>query len=145
MGVKYRRSLLREKRGVRLFVNRVLRRIFVSKRDEVTGEWRKLHNEELCDQNSSPNIFRLIKSRRMICAGHVTCFGKRNLVYMILVGNTERNRTFGRPGLDKKIITKLIFRIWIEGHRLCLSDSDRYRRREIWNAVMNFGFLLLTS
>jgi hypothetical protein len=62
---------LREKRKLRVFENRVLRRIFGLKRDEVTGEWRRLHNKELYDLHSSPNIIRVIKSRRIRWAGHV--------------------------------------------------------------------------
>jgi hypothetical protein len=62
---------LREERRLRVFENRVLRRVFGPKRDEVTGDWRKLHNEELNDQYSSPNIVRVVKSRRMRWAGHV--------------------------------------------------------------------------
>jgi hypothetical protein len=60
-----------------LFEDRVLRRVFGPKRDEVTGEWRKLHNEELIDLYSSPNIFRVIKSGRMRWAGYVACMGER--------------------------------------------------------------------
>jgi hypothetical protein len=69
--VNYGSEGLREEHRVRVFENRVLRRIFGPKRDEVTGEWRKLHNEELYNLYFSPNIFRMIKSRRMRWAGHV--------------------------------------------------------------------------
>jgi hypothetical protein len=67
---------LREKRRLRVFENRVLRRIFGPKRDEVTGEWSKLHNEELHDLYCSPNFVRVIKSRRMRWAGHVARMGR---------------------------------------------------------------------
>jgi len=67
---------LREKRKLRVFENMVLRRIFEPRRDEVTGEWRRLHNEGLNDLYSSPNIVRVIKSRRMRWAGHVACLGE---------------------------------------------------------------------
>ena len=69
-----------------MFENRVLRRIFGSKRDEVTGEWRKIHSEELNDLYCSPNIVRVIKSRRMKWAGHVARMGKGRGVYRVLVG-----------------------------------------------------------
>jgi hypothetical protein len=72
---------LREDRRFRVFESRVLRRIFGSKRDEVTGERRKLYNEKLNDLYSSPNIFRLIKSRKMTWAGHVARMGERRGVY----------------------------------------------------------------
>jgi len=66
---------VREERTLRVFENKVLRRLFGPKRDEVTGEWRKLHNEKLNDFYSSPKIVRVIKSRRMRWAGHVACMG----------------------------------------------------------------------
>ena len=69
-----------------VFENRVLRRIFGGRRDELTGEWRKLHEEELNDLYSSPNIMRIIKSRRKRWAGHVACMGESTGVYRILVG-----------------------------------------------------------
>jgi hypothetical protein len=84
---------------VRLFENRVLRRIFGPKRDEVTGEWSKLHNEELHDLYSSPTIVRVIKSRRMRWAGQVARMGEQRGVYWVLVGKPEGNRPVGRPRL----------------------------------------------
>jgi len=75
----------------------VLRRIFGPKRDVVTGEWRRLHNEELNDLYSSPNIFRMIKARRMRWAGNVTRMGERSL-YRVLVGKPAGKRPLGRPG-----------------------------------------------
>jgi hypothetical protein len=80
-----------------VFENRVFRIIFRSKRDEVTSEWRKLHNEELNDHNSSPNTFRVIKSRRMRWAGHVARMEERRVVYRVLVGKPEGKRPLGRP------------------------------------------------
>jgi len=70
----------------------VLRRIFGPKRDEVIGEWRKLHNEELKVLYSSPNIVRVIKSRRMRCAGHVARVGERRGIYRVLVGKPDGKR-----------------------------------------------------
>jgi hypothetical protein len=67
---------LREEHRLKVFENRVLRRVFGPKRDEVTGEWRKLHNEELNELYSLPNIVRVVKSRRMRWAGHVARMGK---------------------------------------------------------------------
>ena len=69
-----------------MFENRVLRRIFGPKRDEVTGEWRKLHNEELNDLHCSPNIVHVIRSRRIRWAGHVAHMGERRGIYRVLVG-----------------------------------------------------------
>jgi hypothetical protein len=80
-----------------VFDNRVLRRIFWSKRDEVTGEWRKLHNEKLNDLYSSPSIVRVSKSKRMRWVGRVTRMGERRGVYRVLVGKLEGQRPLGRP------------------------------------------------
>jgi hypothetical protein len=88
---------LREERKLRVFENKMLRRIFGPRRDEVTGEWRRLHNEELNDLYSSPNIVRVIKSRRMRWAGHVTHIGEERGVYRVLVGKPEGKRPLGRP------------------------------------------------
>jgi len=77
---------LREERKLRMFENMVLRRIFGPRRDEVTGEWRRLHNEELNDLYSPPNIMRVIKTRRMRWAGHVVSTSEEKGVYRVLVG-----------------------------------------------------------
>jgi len=89
--------ILREKRKLRLFENMVLRRIFGTRRDEVTGEWRRLHNEELNDRYCSPNIVRVIKSRRMRWAGHVARMGEERGVYRVLVWKPEGKRPLGKP------------------------------------------------
>jgi hypothetical protein len=88
---------LREEQRLRMFDNRVLRRIFGPKRDEATGDWRRLHNEELNDLYSSRNIIRVIKSRRMRWAGHVARMGGKEGVYRTLVGRPEGRRPLGRP------------------------------------------------
>jgi hypothetical protein len=80
-----------------MFENRVLRRIFGTKGDEVTGEWRKLHNEELNDLYSLPNIVQVIKSRRLRWAGHVACMVEGRGVYRVLVGMPEGKRPLVRP------------------------------------------------
>jgi hypothetical protein len=79
-----------------VFENRVLRRVFGPKGDEVTGEWRKLHNEELSDPYSLPNIVRVVKSRRMRWAGHVARMREGRCVHRILVGKPEGKRPLGR-------------------------------------------------
>ena len=89
--------ILREERKLKVFENMVLRRIFGPRRDEVTGEWRRLHNEELNDLYSSPKIVRVMKSRRMRWAGHVGCMGEERGTYRILVGKPEGKRPLGRP------------------------------------------------
>jgi hypothetical protein len=88
---------LREEHRLRVSENRMLRRIFVPKRDEVTGEWRKLHNEELNDLYFSPNIFRTIKLRRIRWSGHVVHIEESRGAYRVLVGNPERKTPLGRP------------------------------------------------
>jgi hypothetical protein len=80
-----------------MFENRVLRRIFEPQRDGVTGEWRKLHNEELRDLYSSPSIIRIKKSRRMRWAGHVARIWEKRNVCRLLVGKPEGKRPLGRP------------------------------------------------
>jgi hypothetical protein len=97
---------LREKCRLRVFENRVLRRIFGSKRDEVTGEWRRLHNNELYALYSSPNIIRVIRSRRLRWAGHVARMGERRGAYRALVG---KGNHLEDPGVDGRIILKWIF------------------------------------
>jgi len=88
--------ILREERKLRVFENMMLRRIFGPRRDEVTGEWRRLHNEELNDLYSSPNIVQVIKSRRMRWAGHVARMGEERGMYRILVGKPEGRKPLGR-------------------------------------------------
>ena len=88
---------MREKRRLSVFEDRVLRRIFRPKRDEVTGEWRRKHNEELHDLYSSPNIILVIISRRMRWVGHVARMGERRGAYKVLVGKPEAKRPLGKP------------------------------------------------
>jgi hypothetical protein len=88
---------LREEHKLRVFENRVLRRKFGPKRDEETGGWRKLHNEELHKLYSSPSIIRIIKSRRMRWTRHVARMGEKRNAYRILVGKPEGKRPLGRP------------------------------------------------
>jgi hypothetical protein len=88
---------LREEHRLRVFENRVLRRIFGPKRDEVTGEWRTLHNEELHSLYSSPDIIRQVKSTLMRWARHVARMGEERKVYNVLVGKPEGKRPLGRP------------------------------------------------
>jgi hypothetical protein len=102
---------LREEHRLRLFENRVLRRIFRPKRDEVTGEWRKLHNEELRHLYSSPSIIRIIKSRRMRWAGYVARIGEKRNAYRLLVGKPEGKRPLGRPR-----------RRWVDNIRMDLGE-----------------------
>jgi hypothetical protein len=93
-----------------VFENRVLRRMFGPERDDVAWEWRKLHNEELNDLYSSPNFLWVIKSRRIIWAGHVARVGERRGVYRVLVGKPEGETTWKAHCLDRRIILKWIIR-----------------------------------
>jgi hypothetical protein len=138
MGVKLCLLTLREEHRLRVFENRVLRRIFGPKRDEVKGEWRKLHNEELCDLYSSPSIIRIIKSRRMRWAGHVARMGKKRNAYRLLVGKPEGKRPLGRPRCR-----------WVDNIKMDLGEvgwgyvdwiglaQDRDRWRALVNSEMN--------
>jgi len=129
---------LRGERKLRVFENMVLRRIFGSRRDEVTGEWRRLHNEELKGLYCSPNIVRVIKSRRKRWAGHVARMGEERRVYRVLLGKPEGKRPLRRPR-----------RRWVDNIRMDLQEvecgymdwiglaQDRDRWRRLVSAVMN--------
>jgi hypothetical protein len=118
-----------------VFENRVLRRIFGSKRDEATGEWRRLHNEELNDLYSSPNIIRVIKSRRW--AGHVACMGEIEVYIGFWWEDPREGDHLGDPGVDGRIILKRIFKKWDRGMNWIELAQDRDRWRDLVNAVMN--------
>jgi hypothetical protein len=125
-----------------VFENRVLRRIFGPKRDEVTGEWRKLHNEELHNLYLSPDIIRQVKLRRMRWAGHVARMGEERKVYKVLVEKPEGKSPLGRPR-----------RRWEDGIRMDLREiglgcvdwirlsHDRDRWRAVVSAVTNLRVL----
>jgi len=124
---------LREERRLR-----VLRRIFGPKRDEVTGEWRKLHNEELNNLYSSPDIVRVIKSRRMRWSGHVACMGEGRGVYRVLVGKPEGKRPLGRPRHRWEDNIRMDLReVGCGGVDWMEQTQDRDRRRAPVSAVMN--------
>jgi hypothetical protein len=97
---------LRQERGLGVFGNRVLKRIFGPKRDEVRGEWRKLQNERLGDLYSSPNIVRVIKSRKMRWARHVAHMGDMRVLYSVLVGNVRERGYLENIGVDGMIILR---------------------------------------
>ena len=105
----------REERKLKVFENMVLRRIFGPRRDKATGEWRRLRNEELNDLYSSPNIVRVIKSRRMRWVGHVAHMGEERGVYRVLVGKLEGRNHWGDLGVDGWIIFGWISRWWDVG------------------------------
>ena len=129
---------LREERKLRVFENMVLRRIFGPRKDEVMGKCRRLHNEELNDLYSSPNIFQVIKSRRMRWAAHVACMGEERGVYRVLVGKPEGKRPLGRPRHR-----------WVDNIRMDLQKvgcgymdwirlaQDRDRWQTLMSSVMN--------
>jgi hypothetical protein len=126
----------REEHRLRLFENRVLRRIFGPKRYEVTGGWRKLHKEELSDLYCSPSISRMIKSRWMMrWARNVTRICEKRNSCRLLVGKTDGRRQLGRPR-----------RRWVDNIKMDLAGGgvdwigltqDRDKRRALMNAVMN--------
>ena len=123
-----------------MFENRELRRILGPKRDGVTGEWRKLHNEELSDLYCSPNIVRVIKSRRLRWVGHVARMGERRGVHRVLVGKPEGKRPVGRPRRRWEDKIKMDLQ---EVGRSCGDwmglAQDRDRWRALVSTVMNFG------
>ena len=125
---------LREKHRLRVYENRVLRKVFGPKRDEVTGEWRKLHNEELNDLYSLPSIVRVVKSRRMGWAGHVARMGEDRGVHRVLVGKPDGKRPLGRPRCR-----------WEDNIKMDLQEVGRGRRgdwmelaqdRDRWQALV---------
>jgi hypothetical protein len=129
---------LRKERKLRVFENMFLRRIFGPRRDEVTGQWRRLPNQELNDLYSSPNIVRVIKSRRMRWAGYLERMGEEMGVYRDLVGKPEGRRPLGRPRRRRadNIRTDLQevgcgYMDWIG----LAKDTDRWRT--LVSAVMN--------
>jgi hypothetical protein len=120
-----------------LFENRVLRRIFGPKRDEVTGGWRKLHNEELHGLYSSPSIVRVIKARRMRWAWHVARMGEVRGAYNILVGGPKGRRPLERPRRRWEDIKMDLKEIGF-GYVDCIHwAQDRDRWRAFVNTVMN--------
>jgi len=106
---------LREGCRLRVFENRVLGRIFGPKRKEVTGEWRKLHNEELNYLYSSSNIVQMIKSKRVRWAGHVASMGRGEAYTGFWWGNLRERHHLGYPVKDGRIILRRIFRKWDVG------------------------------
>jgi hypothetical protein len=115
---------LREERRLRVFENRVLRRIFGPRRDGVTGQWRKLHNEELNDLYCSLNIFRVIKWRRMRWAGHVARMVQKRGLYRVLVGKPEGKSLLLRPRRRWKDSIRIDLRKWVVGYGLDRAGSE---------------------
>jgi len=102
---------LREERRLRVFENRVLRRVFGAKRDEVTGEWRKLHNEELNDLYCLPNIVWVVKSRRIRWTGHVARIGEGVVYTGFWWGNLRERHQLGDPNIDGNKILRSVLSI----------------------------------
>jgi hypothetical protein len=128
---------LGEEHRLRVFENRVLRRILGPKREE-DGSWRKLHNDELHSLYSSPDIVRMIKSRRMRWAGRVARMGEGRGVYRILVGRSEGKRPLGRPGRRWKNNNKVGLReMGIDGANWIQLAQSRVQWRALVNTVMN--------
>ena len=120
-----------------VFENRVLTRLLGPKRDEVTGKWRKLHNEELNDLYS-PNNAGVNKSRKMRWAGHVGRRGREGAYTVLWWGNLRERDRLGDPGLDGRIILRWIFRKWVVGGKDWIElAQDRARWRDLVNAVTN--------
>jgi len=117
-----------------VFENRVLRRVFGSKWDEVTGEWKKLHNEVFSDLYSLPNIMRVVKSRRMRWAGHVARMGEGRGVHRVLVGKSEGKRPLGRPRRRWKDNIKMVLQ---EVGRGCGDWMDLAQDRDWWRALVS--------
>jgi hypothetical protein len=132
---------LREEQRLRVLENRVLRRLFGPKRDEATGEWRRLHNEELNDLYLWPNIIRAIKPRRMKWVGHVARMGLRRGAYRNVVVRPEGRPPFGRPRCRCVYNIKMDLEEvgWGSMDRIELAQ-DRDRWRAVVNAVMNLRF-----
>jgi hypothetical protein len=131
---------LREEHRLRVFENRVLRRIFGPKREE-GGSWRKLHNDELHSLYSSLNIIRVIKSRRMRWAVHVSHMGEGRGVYRVLVGKPKDKRPLGRPRRRWEDNIKLDLReIGFDGANWIELAQNKVRWRAFVNTMMNLRF-----